>query len=133
MRLLLVAALLCGVLGSETRVKAQSCVANYFDGDELLDRHDNLCGQLAEIPLSPLDEALRPTPPSHRVASSRPVRLLPTYGGKPSHHFGRWTNGHLSNLFKHLPLRLWRNRVWFHTVAASPRFYYVIALRRLLC
>lgn len=132
MRLLLVAALLCGVLGSETRVRAQSCVANYFD-DELIEHHDNLCGRLAETPLSPLDEALRPTPPLHRVSSSRPVRLLPTHGGKPNHHFGRWANGHSSNLFKHLPLRLCRNRVCFHTVTASPRFYYVIALRRLLC
>ena len=77
--------------------------------------------------------ALRPSSPSHRVASHRSVRLLPTHGGKPSKHFGRWAkdqSSHLPKCFVQLSC------IGHHQVCmavSSPRGYYVIALRRLLC
>ena len=68
-----------------------------------------------------------------RIGSSRPVRLVPTHGGKPGRMLARLTSSgsvYLSNLHALLLcLSAGNKRAW----AASPRFYYVIALRRILC
>ena len=130
-RLSLVAALLCGfLLGSS--VKAQGAVAVRQQDEQQVKQNDGWIRHVAEesetVPLS----LLRPTT-SHRVASSRSVRLLPTHGGKPSQHSGRWVKGQSSYLPKfslQLPCAF-SHRLC--TPAASPRRYYVIALRRFLC
>lgn len=70
---------------------------------------------------------------SHRIGSSRPVRLMPSHGGKPGRSLGYWASNYssyLSNLScLHLSKAAFRSQTW----AASPRYYYVIALRRILC
>ncbi|MBO4801399.1 MAG: hypothetical protein J5545_05975 [Bacteroidaceae bacterium] len=75
------------------------------------------------------------TPSSfHRLGSSRPARLLPTHGGKPGHSAGRWAKNFSFHPSFFLPLRSTINaQSLSRTVASSPRHYYVIALRRLLC
>lgn len=68
-----------------------------------------------------------------RLGSSRLVRLISTNGSKPGRTLGRWTSSnsfHLSNLYA---LLLRRSEIGLQAWAASPRFYYVIALRRILC
>lgn len=68
-----------------------------------------------------------------RIGTSRPVRLIPTHGGKSNRTSGRLTSAGsayhsiLHALLLHLSCGSTRARV------ASPRFYYVIALRRILC
>ena len=70
---------------------------------------------------------------SHRIGSSRSVRLMPSHGGKPGRSLGHWTSDY-SSYFSNLSSLLLHNassrpQMW----AASPRYYYVIALRRILC
>ncbi|MBQ6226711.1 MAG: hypothetical protein IJJ73_10465 [Bacteroidaceae bacterium] len=68
-----------------------------------------------------------------RIGSSRPVRLIPTHGGKSGRMLSRLTSAssiYHSNLYS-LLFRL--SDCGIRVGAASPRFYYVIALRRILC
>ena len=71
--------------------------------------------------------------PSHRLASSRPTRLLPTYGGKPN----RNTVCRSANDISYKPINycsvLLQSLTAMRSVMKAPRYYYVIALGRLLC
>lgn len=131
--LIVIIALLCGLLGSGIRVKVQEVATNQVVGEVRSmrpDRQDRLWG---EEPQSPLSDSMRKPPSSHRIVSTRTSRLLPTQGGKSGHSSDRWANGHSSNLLNHLPSLLCQSPLWLGIVAPSPRLYYVIALRRLLC
>ena len=142
LRLSLVAALLCGFLLDQT-VKAQGAVASHKQDSQQIKQDNGWIHHVAEEPESQPFSLLRPTS-SHRVNSirehrtsarslSRPVRLLPTHGGKPGQNSGRWSTGQSSYTQKfalQLPCAGLR---WHPTPAASPRRRYVIALRRLLC
>ena len=142
MRLSLVATFLCGFLLGPT-VKALGAVAGRQQDKQQIKQHDGWIRHVAEEPETSPFSLLRPTP-SHRVASireqrssarslSRPVRLQPTHGGKPSHHSGRWAKG-LSSYPLKFSLQLpCAGLHWLRTPVASPRRRYVIALRRLLC
>ena len=145
-RLFLVAALLGGFLGSRTEVK-QRIVGNGQKSEdprqqsrlgangiqEQIRQNDGWLRQVAEEPQSPVESSLRSAPSSHRVASTRSSRLLPTHGGRPGQHHGRGGSDGCCPLqtfpgggfakSSHNPGR----------VSSSPRLYYVIALRRLLC
>ena len=68
---------------------------------------------------------------SQRFGSSRPTRLMPTHGPKTGG--GKWISNPTFNPQKYLFLCLSVGRLLPKTGAASPRSYYVIALRRLLC
>lgn len=131
MRVFFVALLLCGFF-LDSAVEVQGAVTGRQQDEQQVKQHDSWIHHVAEEPETAPVSALRPSP-SHRVASSRSVRLLPTHGGKPSQHTGRWTKGqlsHLLNSFLQLPC------IAYHRLCmavASPRRYYVIALRRLLC
>ena len=130
-RLILVAALLCGSFLDFT-VKVQGAVASSQQDEKQFKRHDGWIRHVAEEPETVPVSLLRPTT-SHRVASSRPTRLLPTHGGKPTNHGGRWTKGESFNPLIFPFLRSCRQFCWHRMTAASPRLRYVIALRRLLC
>ena len=130
-RLILVAALLCGSFLDFT-VKVQGAVASSQQDEKQFKRHDGWIRHVAEEPETVPISLLRPTT-SHRVASSRPTRLLPTHGGKPTNHGGRWTKGESFNPLIFPSLRSCRQFCWHRMTAASPRLRYVIALRRLLC
>lgn len=136
-RLFLVAMLLCGFFDSRTGVKAQSIVDNVQknESDEIqqIRQGDGWLKQVAEEPQSPAESALRITPSSHRVASSRPSRLLPTHGGKPGHHHARWSADGCGPLQTSPGGGLTESSHAPGRASSSPRFYYVIALRRLLC
>ena len=131
LRIGLATSLLFGfLLGSA--VKAQGAVASCQQDEQQVKSHNGWIHHLAEEPESVPIPALRPSTPSHRVASHRSVRLQPTHGGKPSQHSGRWAKDPLSHLIKYiLHPCIGHHRLCM--VASSPRRYYVIALRRLLC
>ena len=130
-RLFLVVALLCNILGSGMGVRAQVHSNNRANDEEQIRQSDGWVKQVAEEPQGPIESVLRSASSSHRVASSRPTRLLPTHGGKPGQH--HWVASGLFNLFKYAHLQLCRDFDCRRVVAAPPRLYYVIALRRLLC
>ena len=133
-RLILIATLLCGFLDSAKGVKAKSLTENERQkSEEQIKQNDGYLNPVAEEPQSPVEVVFRSVPSSHRVASSRPTRLLPTHGGKPTNHGGRWAQGESFNPLLFPSLRLCRQFCWHRITAASPRLRYVIALRRLLC
>ena len=103
------------------------------DEIQQIKQNDGYLNPVAEEPQSPVEVIFRSVPSSHRIASSRPTRLLPTHGGKPTNHGGRWAKGESFNPLISLSLRSCRQFCWHRTTAASPRLRYVIALRRLLC
>lgn len=66
-----------------------------------------------------------------QVFGFEPIRLQPTHGGRTDRHFA--TNSDIGSLQKkHCPI-FCRNAARLRSDAASPRFFYVIALRRILC
>ena len=133
LHLWLVVLMLCNFLGSNIEVKAQTTMHDRTDHKEQVCRHSDLLHNMAEEPRRPIGSSLTSSLPSHRVASHRTVRLLPTHGSKPSNKSGRWATVSLSNLQKYVPICLCRLLDASGMGFASPRLYYVIALRRILC
>lgn len=132
LRICFIASLVCGfLLGSA--VEIQGAVAERSHEKQQIKQYDGWIHQLAEEPETAPVSALRPSSPSHRVASHRSVRQLPTYGGKPGQHIGRWGKGQLSNLTKCIVQLSCIGHNQACMAVSSPRGYYVIALRRLLC
>ena len=132
LRISLVAILLCGFLLASMVTEQETIVVRQQD-EQQIKRNDGWIHHMAEEPESAPVSLLRPSLPSHRVASSRSVRLLPTHGGKPSQQTGRWVKGQLSY---HSKYTLQHPCVGHHQscmVASPSRRYYVITLRRLLC
>lgn len=131
-RLLLVAAILCDVLGSGITVRAQERITDKSRHEQQISCNDDLWTLMAEEPQEPVGSFLRTPPTSHRIASSRSYRWLPTHGSKPTKQTWRKTGGlsfnpQLFSAQSRQPEQSSGKR------GASPRLYYVIALRRLLC
>jgi hypothetical protein len=93
-------------------------------------RKDNLELERALLPVS--TAAISPRN-LQRIGGSRPTRLIPTHSGKPSRIFGKWIAGYSFNLSNQIHYFLRHAFLKSKSGAASPRFYYVIALRRILC
>ena len=133
LRIWLVAALLCGFSDSLSWVRAQGNVSHSGEREECFQRHDGLVRSLMEERQRPLGEVLLKSNQTQRINSSRPVRLLPTHGGKPGRNFIGCHTNHSFNLSKYALLFLRQSAIRLWAGIASPRFYYVIALRRILC
>ena len=146
-RLFFVAMLLCGFHGSQAGVRSHG---NWDNGQEngsprlksrigakdiqeQIRTNDGWMRQMAEEPQSPIEPSLFSTTSSRRVISSRPTRILPTHGGRANHHHGRWMTDGIFNYCNSLPLLQCHGFISQNWASASPRLYYVIALRRLLC
>lgn len=99
------------------------CVVQNDDSDNLVLERD----------LMPATNAAINPRGSQRIGGSRPTRLLPTNGGKHSRMFGKWLSSNPFTLSCATNLFLCRVALASKGRAASPRFYYVIALRRILC
>ena len=133
-RLFLVAVLLCDFLGSAKSARVQDiAVADEQRSEEQIKQNDGYLKAVAEEPQGPVEVAFRSSSSSHRVASHRSTRLLPTHGGKPTNQPGRWAKDNSYNPQTHALLLSCCCHCWQCTTVASQRLRYVIALRRLLC
>ena len=130
LRIWLLASLLFGTLVSTSEASARHATRH---DEKQLSQHEGLLHLVAEEPQTLQGPLMRAGGQSHRVVTTRNSRVLPTHGGKPGQHLSRWAHHASSNLLKHTLLLLRRSPLWLRTGAASPRHYYVIALRRLLC
>ena len=133
LRIWLVAALFCGFSDSLSWVRAQGSVSHSEGREECFQRHDGLVRSLMEERQRPLGEVLLKSNQTQRVNASRPARLLPTHGGKPGRSLFGYHANHSFNPSKYALLYLRQNTIRLWAGIASPRFYYVIALRRILC
>lgn len=125
--------LLCGFLGFRTEVETRDLMDGSQKSEEQIRQDVGWLKHVAEEPLNLVEAALRPVTSSHRVVSSRPTRLLPTHSGKPGQHHGRGGFNGLLTFFNHILLRQCCAFDGLHMIPASPRLYYVISLRRILC
>jgi len=132
-RLWLAVLLLCGLPVTDFGAQRQVGARGESINEECVTRYDGLHRYLMQERQTPLAATVITAKNGERIGSSRPVRLSPTHGGKPSRTLWRWVSHksfHLSNLHALLLRRIDYGR---GVSAASPRFYYVIALRRILC
>lgn len=77
--------------------------------------------------------AFRPFTSTSYVGHSRPVRLLPTNVSGQERAAGRGCFGGPYSFARNLPFFLRQIDMQLMKAAAPPRFYFVIALRRILC
>ena len=133
LRIGLVVALLCGLSDSLEWVSNQEGVTNKHQQEEQITQDDESFKDLIAERQRPIDSPLVKSQNQQRVGSSRPSRIIPTYGGKTGKNLALWANQHLDNTLNiiHLPLQL--TKICSGHGIASPRLYYVIALRRILC
>lgn len=134
LRLWLIIAILCALPGTTSGLREHSVVRHIEPTKEKsvyqncgLDHHMELQGQL------PSAGVVVSAKNSQRIGSSRPVRLMPTNGGKPGRTLGFWASNYSSYLSNLSCLLLHNASSRPQSWAASPRYYYVIALRRILC
>ena len=131
LRLWLLALLLCAIPSPVSWAMAQGIPAYGQQREERIGQQDDLLRAFAEEPQPPINSLFVQSNPSQRVGSSRPTRILPTHGGKPGRNIGNVH--HSSHYYQHVSLQLCYRNSTPGAVAASPRYYYVIALRRILC
>ena len=129
---LLILLLSASVLDISGGVRAQRAIAELRQGKVNVEQCDGWLRHIAKERQSLPLEALRSSSSSSRVASSRPARLLPTHGGKPTSHSGRCSRNESYNPTLYSLLLPCRNHTSV-TAALSPRLRYVIALRHFLC
>jgi len=132
-RVWLIVLLLCCLPITNFGLQAQSGVRIESIKKECVTRHDVLQHHTMQERQMPLAGAEITAKTGQRVGSSRPVRLHPSNGGKPGRILGRWTADESYHLSKYYALLLHRMDCGLRDGAASPRHYYVIALRRILC
>ena len=132
-RLGLIAALLCGGADSFGWARTQEHAADKHQKDEQITQNDGQVKNVMEEPEAPYSSPLMKSQNQHRVGSSRPARVLPTHGGKPSRSSAQCNNHYSYNALNYIHLALSELRTHGAEGVASPRLYYVIALRRILC
>ena len=134
LRLWLIAALMCGGANSFGWVGAKECASDCKkQKDEQVSTYDGLVkGAMEESEGQYSSPQLR-SQPQQRVGSSRSSRVMPTHGGKPGRNIGGWNNHYSYNPLNYIHLALSEIKVRSAEGVASPRLYYVIALRRILC
>ncbi|MBO7432799.1 MAG: hypothetical protein J6U13_03495 [Salinivirgaceae bacterium] len=94
---------------------------------ELSDDIHNIIDDLSQIP----DEAILDSEVPLQVFDSEPERIQTSNGGETDKHFT--SGGNISVRQKLYSRIVCRNAARLRADAASPRFFYVIALRRILC
>ena len=124
---------LCGILGVDSQTKAQVIVPENSGKESRIERHDSQALDLLEERQRPILPAFRQSPPLHRVSSTRPSRIMPTYGGKNGRSMGvrKITSSFHFHFYACWVRCLRCQQLMARTL--SPRDYYVIALRHLLC
>lgn len=122
----------CGLFGTTNWVKAEDGVtdANRQHAYVFLSQNDRNQGLITEERQFP---SLLSEKPPRRVGCSRPVRLIPTHGSKPDRNLGKCIATSSFNLLKYDLLHLSLRQLSDKKGATLPRYYYVIALRRILC
>ena len=133
--ILFLSVLLCGLFGPTLveGAKGQGMLQQQGHEGTTISTQDTLLRAFSESRQRLNSLVFQSSQTPQRVGSSRTVRIMPTHGSPPSRGMGRFTENTLSNLLKYACLYLQRSTTTLRSGTASPRFYYVIALRRILC
>ncbi len=115
-------------VGADCHVPDELGKAEYVDA-----QHDERQKDALTEDAQPLSGTLLSTKTSQRVGHSRPARPHLTGGGK-NNRIACYGVAHSISCLSYLPdLSLQPLRLGICGGSASPRFYYIIALRRILC
>lgn len=133
LRIWFLAVLICSFSCSLSWVRAEGLVLQGDEHKEYIKQHDGLVNLLTEKRQQPFGEALIKSESPQNVNASRSTRLLPTHGGKPGKSIGNGSHSNSSNTLKRFHLCKFVGTSQTRMGVASPRSYYVIALRRILC
>ena len=126
-------AMLCGLCMSPSQAVAQHDVSGEQGRQECVARQDAMhAGNVEERSFTSSGAVLR-TGSQYRLSSSRPTRLLPTHGGKPGKNHFRNAENNNPFYISETSHFLASVSILLRKAVPSPRSYYVIALRRLLC
>ena len=96
-------------------------------------RYDNLINSIAEERNQPLSVVFDSDEGAQRYSSNRNPRPIPTHGFGPNNGSGLFSGKYQYSLKNIKFLHLCRKNCVRQTGGASPRHYYIIALRRILC
>ena len=133
LRIGLVVTLLFGLSDSLGWVSNQEGATNKHQQEEQITQDDGYIKGLVAERQKPIDSPLVKSQNQQHVGSSRPSRIIPTYGGKTGKNLAHWASQHLDNTLNIIYLPLQLTKICSGHGIASPRLYYVIALRRILC
>jgi len=131
LRLLFLLAAFCGIVSFDADAAAQ-CVGKQTKETCVVQKASTHDLVLERGLMLATNAAINPRG-SQRIGGSRPTRLLPQSNGKPSRAHGKLLSGNSYNHSSLLPFHLFTFSPFQKVGAASPRFYYVIELRRILC
>lgn len=100
---------------------------------ETIDACEGSSQGLMEERQQPLGEAVLRSNLPQRLGMSRPPRVHPSQGGNSARHLSLNLSNYSFNQIKNASLLLCNDLSCLDIEAMSPRLYYVIALRRILC
>ena len=133
-RLFAVLVLLCGAMAPGQGILAQGNIQRHQGENATVARFDGAQGGMMEQNERPASPVVRTAGASHRVGANRPSRLIPSHGGgKTGRGDFALLNRNSCHFIKYACLFLHRGLAWAAPEGGSPRYYFVIALRRFLC
>ena len=133
LRIALIATMVCGLSDSWKWGGVKERAICSQTKEEQVTAYDGLTKGVMEEPEGQYSSPLLRSQPQQRVGSSRSSRVMPTHGGKPGRNIGGWNNHHSYNPLNFTHLAQSELTTRSAEGVASPRLYYVIALRRILC
>lgn len=132
-RLCLVVAILFGLQDAQLSVGSVCHITDRLTKDCVVDSYDELDYGIQKDGLQLPSGYLLNDEDSQRLENSRSGRTYSSGGGKPGRLSNHW-EAHCISCFIYLPcLFFLRASLWVRRRGASPRYYFVIALRRILC
>ena len=132
-RLCLVVAVLFGLQDAQLSIGSVCRIADRLAKDCVVDSYDDFDYGIQKDGLQLPPGYLLNDEDSQRLETSRSGRTHSFGGGKPDRLSNHW-EAHCSSCFIYLPcLFFFRVGLWTRRKGASPRYYFVIALRRILC
>lgn len=122
--------LMCGISGATDKVRVEKPAI----GCEW--HHDQVVAHVFGLPDSLLDgfrSQVLPSQGQQQIGSLSQLRIIPAHGGKSGKNLGHWINQLPYQHLSCICLPLIALNAYEGLGIASPRLYYVIALRRILC
>lgn len=129
----IVLAIVCIVSVTNESVRAQSMLvkdAQHEVNVEAYNKRDRGCNETKQ---RTAENTFIESNHTQRIVSSRNPRLSSNNGGSSGKEFYLQKSNHKYNLLNIASLLLCYDRSGSHIEAMSPRLYYVIALRRIIC
>ena len=129
----IVVTIICAVSVALESVRAQAIPATIPKQGENIEANDKLYGEWSGNKERPIENTVLASNHAQRIGVSRTPRPSSNNGGNSGRNFYLQKANNKYNLLKFAAQLPGHDFSWTHWEAVSPRLYYVIALRRILC